>query len=320
VFGFNFLFTIMGRDKNRPVYIWFWATGIFYFMFTFLESYLWLIPWFRNDIVRELTMQWKSYGALVGSWNMLVYGTDIFLMEAISGEKKIAKSNLAYFMYLLGLVNLMFGWAHHIYIVPSQPWIRILAYGISMTELLILGKIIWNWKKSIQESLPNLHKLPFRFLYASDLWIFINLGLALLISIPAINLFSHGTHITVAHAMGSTIGINTMILMASIMFMLGSKIYYLEQYKRVITRGLILANISLLVFFLCLVMAGIIKGTMIVGEGASFQEAMQKAMPWLYVFAVSGVGIFSCFLMVIIPALQVFLKPAMVFIPGKVSV
>ena len=36
-------------------------------------------------------------------------------------------------------------------------------------------------------------------------------------SIPTINIYTHGTHVTVAHAMGTTIGIN-MILFARTLF------------------------------------------------------------------------------------------------------
>ncbi|MBK7605177.1 MAG: hypothetical protein IPI15_16690 [Saprospiraceae bacterium] len=46
-----------------------------------MESYLWIFPYFRNNIVNDMTLQWKSYGSMVGSWNMLIYGSSIFLME-----------------------------------------------------------------------------------------------------------------------------------------------------------------------------------------------------------------------------------------------
>jgi nitric oxide reductase subunit B len=39
--------------------------------------------------------------------------------------------------------------------------------------------------------------------------------LAIIISLPALNLITPGTHVTVGHAMGTTIGINGMILLNS---------------------------------------------------------------------------------------------------------
>ena len=100
-------------------------------------------------MVRELSVQWKAYGALVGSWNMLVYGTAIFVAVKVSGDETLAVSKMAFGLYFLGLTNLIFGWAHHIYLVPSAPWIRHLSYLVSMTELFVLGKIIWDWRASV---------------------------------------------------------------------------------------------------------------------------------------------------------------------------
>ena len=42
-FIINFIATI-GTFKNQPVYVWMWATGCFFFLFTFIESYLWVFP------------------------------------------------------------------------------------------------------------------------------------------------------------------------------------------------------------------------------------------------------------------------------------
>ncbi|HWY98894.1 MAG TPA: cbb3-type cytochrome c oxidase subunit I, partial [Bacteroidia bacterium] len=141
LFGFNYFKSIFKRAGQMPIYIWMWGTGIFFFLFTFLESYLWMFPYFRDNVVRDVTVQWKAYGALFGSWNMLVYGTAIFIMERISKNEAVAKSKLAFLMYALGLTNLLFGWAHHIYILPNAPWIRYIAYAVSMSEWMILAKI-----------------------------------------------------------------------------------------------------------------------------------------------------------------------------------
>ncbi len=306
LFGFNYFKTVFKKVGQWPVYLWMWGTGIFFFLFTFTESYLWVFPYFRDSVVRDVTVQWKSYGALVGSWNMLVYGTAIFVMERIKGDESVAKSKLSFLMYFLGLTNLLFGWAHHIYIVPTQPWIRYFAYFISMTELIILGKMIWNWKKSLSKAKKDFHILPYKFLVASDLWVFLNLALALVISIPAINVFSHGTHITVAHAMGSTIGINTMVLLASCFFLIGdiTKRQYSLRQMKIITSGYWIANVSLMIFWVSLILAGAEKGKMVVEDKLSFQEIMQNISPYLTVFTIAGIGLFIGLVLLIIPALK----------------
>ncbi len=326
LFGFNYFKTIAKKTGTWPVYLWMWGTGICFFLFTFSESYLWLFPYFRNNIVRDLTVQWKAAGALVGSWNMLVYGTALFVMEKIKGDKQMARSKLAFLMFFLGLANLMFGWAHHLYIVPTAPWIRYLSYAISMSELLIFAKLIWNWRKGLGSIRRGFYFLPYRFLIASDVWIFLNLTLALFISIPAVNVFTHGTHITVAHAMGSAIGINTMILLSSALLIIGEATGYSfsERQKKTINAGFWITNISLFFFCLFLILAGIEKGRLVIENKLSFQDIMLHINPWLISFAFAGLGLFTGLLLVTFhPLLAVahYLrkKPATVILENSIA-
>lgn len=291
-FTINFLGTLKPNFKTAPVYVWMWSTGILFFFITLSESYLWLFDFFRNNMIRDITIQWKALGSMVGSWNMLVYGTGIFLMEKISGNEKTSRSHLSFFFYFLGLTNLMFNWGHHTYIVPAAPWVKMVAYAISMTELLIFGFIIFQWKKTLTAPIKNYHDLTYRLLSYADIWIFLNLALAIIISVPAWNYFTHGTHITVAHAMGTTIGINTMILMASITFILKKEnAFAFQQNKKWISRGINITNISLLVFWSSLLASGVtkIKG---IQNNETFYSIMEKCHPFFQMFTYSGVIIF----------------------------
>lgn len=288
LFGINYFMTVRQDKKPWPVYYWMWGTGIVFFFITYMEAHLYLIPYFRDTMVREIMVQWKSYGALTGSWNMLAYGTALYVATRISGSDQYARSKMAFGLFFLGFFNLIFGWAHHTYIVPSETWIRTFAYFVSMTELFIFGKIIWDWRSSLSDWQKNRYCNAYRFLFAADIWVFINLGLALVISVPAFNLITHGTHITVAHAMGSTIGINTMILLASIFYVIREE---LPQNVHAdctpqIKFGFWMANVSLAVFFMALVLAGIGKGLY---DGESFQDMMLSIRPFLVVFTLSGV-------------------------------
>lgn len=303
LFAINFVLTINKNIKEWPIYLWMWSTGVLFFLITFGESYLWTLPFFRDNIIRDVTVQWKANGSMVGSWNMMVYGTAFYLMEQISGNKKTSNASITYFFYFLGLTNLMFNWGHHTYIVPAAPWIRNVSYIISMTELLILGNIILNWRKSVTEAKKNLHRIPFRFIAASDIWIFLNLTLAILMSIPAINKYTHGTHITVAHAMGSTIGINTMILFASLYYIFEMNEGDVKNRKTKI--GFWVVNVSLLIFWVTLIMSGIVKAIEN-DRGTAFQKMMLQLQPWFKSLNSAGLGIFVGVVLLSIPLLTKF--------------
>lgn len=302
IFAVNFFLAIKHLQGKWPAYIWMWATGIVFFFIAFSESNLWLIAAIRNDPIRDITVQWKAYGSLIGSWNMLVYGTGLYLMQRISGNANLAWSKSAFLLYFLGLANLLFGWAHHIYIVPINAWIQGIAYAVSMSEWIVFFRIIYFWQGTVSTARQHLWLSSFRFLLTADAWIFLNIFLALLISIPAINRYTHGTHITVAHAMGSTIGINTMILLASCYFIAHDTAGEPHEAspRRVELGGWLILNASLVLFLLMLLVAGVRKGALL-AQGVSFAGAMADVAPYLKTFAFTGLGIFLGLTLIVIP-------------------
>jgi nitric oxide reductase subunit B len=305
IFMFNFFKTIPLSFNQVPVYVWSWSTGLIFFFITMTEAHLWLLPYFNNNIVRDLTVQWKALGSMVGAWNMLVYGTSMFVMEAISGDKKINASKTAFFFYFLGLTNLMFNWGHHTYIVPSSPLVKEVAFIISMTELLILGKIIYNFRKSYIEAKSKYHHLPFRFLSFADGWIFLNLILAILISVPQINFYTHGTHITVAHAMGATIGINTLLLLGSVFFIIDEiDPNIINKLKKYFGSIIVFINISLFVFWITLIASGIAK-SIDMQQHNFFAVMMDHLQPYFKVFAASGIALMLGLLMILVPVFRI---------------
>ncbi|MCH7784791.1 MAG: cbb3-type cytochrome c oxidase subunit I [Bacteroidetes bacterium] len=309
LFGVNYFKTVVKKVTNWPIYYWMWGTGIVFMIYHLCEAHFWLFPYFREHFIKDISIQWKSYGSFVGSWNMLVYGTAVYVMSKIKGDINFAQGKIVFFFYFLGLTNLMFGWAHHTYIIPTQPWIRYVAYGISMTEWIVLAYIIYSWKKSLSKENKQQYPMAYKFLVAADFWVLLNLIVALFISIPAINFFTHGTHITVAHSMGTTIGINTTILLASVLFIV-SKInsrYNTNQF--LIKKGYLLFNVSLFLFWCSLLVAGIKKSHwMYFTEEVLFSE-MQNSLYYIYIaFFVFGIGIATSIVMLSIPLLKALFR------------
>ncbi len=310
LFGIHYA-KIASKIRNWPVYNYMWATGIVLMLYHLGEACLWMHREVGGDFIKSLTIQWKAGGSFVGAWNMLVYGTAIYLMSRI-GAGSAGRNRTAFFFYFLGLSNLMFGWAHHIYIVPSAPWIRVVSYGISMTEWIILFHMIYQWRKGLTSE-QRLGEMPATILAVTDFWIFLNLLLALLFSIPAINYFTHGTHITVAHSMGTTIGINTTILLASLAYIAKGLDPALNWTG--IRRGFRIFNFSLMFFWICLLAAGLRKSLwMYAGDGSTF-KSMQDGQHFIYMgFLLFGIGILAGLSMMALPMLATFLRT---FATGK---
>lgn len=304
--AWNYFKTARKSPLKWPVYKWMWMTGLIFMSYHLTESNLWIIPYFREQFILDFTIQWKSYGSFVGSWNMLVYGTAIYLMSKIKGNTEMAYSKTAFFFYLLGFTNLVLGWAHHIYPVPGAAWIRGVAYTISMTEWIILIHMIYVWAKKSEQHERDRHPIAFKLLILTDVWVFVNVLIALLISIPAINLFTHGTHITVAHSMGTTIGINTTILMASLFYALKQWCQFdWQPYQLKIKSGLIIFNSSLVVFLTALIIAGYYKGLWQKGlTEYSFNQHFEALTPVYFLFLIAGLGIFTGLSFIILPLVK----------------
>jgi len=304
VFIINFIKSL-GSFRRQPVYVWMWLTGLVFFLFTFAESYLWIFPYFRNHVVNDMTIQWKSYGSMVGSWNMLIYGSSIFLMEKISGNKKYSHAPIAFILYFTGLFNLMFNWGHHIYTLPTYPFIKHISYAVSMTELFILGRIIWKWRSSVTEARKKFHFIAYRFLMAADIWIFLSLLLAIIMSVPAVNVYTHGTFITVAHTMGATIGINSFLLLAvafDILHKTGTPFTFNATW---FNRSYWLANISLFIFWASLIAAGIVKAKwqMAVNK-VPFSAMMLQLKPFFIEFFIAGFALLLSLCIIVYPLLK----------------
>jgi nitric oxide reductase subunit B len=185
-----------------------------------------------------------------------------------------------------------------------------------MTELLILANIIYSFRKTYLKINPHKHFLSFRILTYAEVWILLNLVLSITISVPAINYYTHGTHITVAHAMGATIGINTLLLLAS-MVLIGEEITkdgYL--FTKAFNRSFIFFNAALLVFWICLVGMGLCK-IAAQQQKNGFYEIMDKLLPYFKVFSISGILVVVGLVLVLIPLLKVFLSQ---LFPQKESV
>ncbi len=305
LFIINFVKSI-GSFKKQPVYVWMWLTGLVFFLFTFIESYLWILPYFSNNVVNDMTIQWKSYGSMVGSWNMLIYGSSIFLMEKISGNKKYSQAPISFLLYFTGLFNLMFNWGHHIYTLPTYPIVKHIGYAVSMTELFILARIIWQWKSSVSTARKHYHHMAYRFIMAADIWIFLTLALAIAMSIPAINVYTHGTHITVAHTMGATIGINSFLLLAIAFDILDNTCLPVSAKNiKWLNRGYLTANISLFIFWVSLIAAGILKARWQMSAAKiPFSSMMLMLRPYFIIFFISGFTMATGFFLIVYPLLK----------------
>lgn len=179
-----------------------------------------------------------------------------------------------------------------LYSKPYDAMESYVAYSISMTEWIILLRIIYLWKKDMSKARKKRFSVSYKLMMLSDFWIILNLFLALLISIPAVNLFTHGTHITVAHSMGTIIGINTLILLSSISFILEDFKQLTNRCKKNISIGLKIFNISFIGFWIVLIIMGIKRSHWLyISDSISFSRFQESSHSLYIIFGIFGIGL-----------------------------
>jgi len=208
LFAWNYFSLVGCALRDRPAYIYMWSVAMVLFVVSFSEGHLYLIGWVSQQPAWDTAIQWKSNGALVGSFNLLAYGSLMYASGRIRGDDSYAYSRTAFALLFVGLLNTFTNYGHHTFHLPQSAWIHWISFVVSMLETIILARVFLDLlalRRSTSEGLPL--GVADWFFRSAALWMFILLALALTISIPPINALIHGTHVVVAHSMGSMLGI-----------------------------------------------------------------------------------------------------------------
>jgi nitric oxide reductase subunit B len=221
-FAFNFFRRVRRGFWQQPVYVYFWATGIPFFVYTFVEGHAWLLPSVQEQPLRDLQLHWKSCGTLVGSFNFLVYGALIYAGERLTGNRTYAQSPTAFWLFGVGCLNSFTNYVHHTYHVPQNHAVKWVAFVVSMLEIIILMKVVIDIRAMFSARNRSPTYCAARgFFGSARCWTGAMLAVALVISVPNLNSLIHGTHVVTGHVMGTEIGIDTMVLFGAVTFLIG---------------------------------------------------------------------------------------------------
>jgi predicted amidohydrolase len=139
----------------------------------------------------------------------------------LAGNDRYAHSRLAFFLFFIGVFNSFTNFGHHTYHLPQSHLIKWISCIASLCEAVIVVKLLLDIVKNTREKASDLPAVHF-LLKAGTLWSFLTVGSAVIISVPPINTLIHGTHFVMSHAMGSMIGIDSVVLWATLALGLGA--------------------------------------------------------------------------------------------------
>lgn len=311
LFAYTFFSKVRRGFWARPVYVYMWSAGIALFLYTFAEGHAYLLPWVRNQPVADLQIQWKSCGTLVAAFNQMVYGSLIWITERMTGDKRAGQSRMAFALLGVGLLNSFTNYVHHTYHLPQSHMLKWVAFVVSMLEILILVGVYKEVARHLRRGPRSTldFATSVRFIELSKCWNLCLLSVAILISVPPLNALIHGTHVVMAHAMGSELAIDSYILFAVITFLFTdifpkrevAEAHINNNGARTTIAGL---NASLVVLFSWLMLGGLTTGvTRYLGLP---KPAFMSAFP--YVFAVAGFSFAFFLLRLLLSWVPLYLK------------
>ena len=266
------------------------------------EAHAYLLEYVSLRPLRDLAIQWKSAGAQVGSFNLLAYGSLMFVGSALQGSESYAHSRTAFAFFTVGLLNTFCNYGHHTYHLPQSVWIHWVSFIVSMLELLILAKVFLDLGKLLKERTGSTsHPVIEGFMRSATLWTFLMLSLSIVIAVPPLNVMLHGTHAISAHVMGSMVGIDSMILWAAMGYLVSQVVGadHVSLQKPSIRKAVRLTNVFLFAFILVYLLRGASAGwSRYAGAAASDYSEWVALFPTLMM--VFGAGLMVSVLWVLL--------------------
>ena len=224
----------------------------------------------------------------------MVYGTLLFVGERMTNDRRAGQSRAAFTLFGIGLLNSFTNSAHHTYHLPQDALIKWIAFVVSMLELIILWSLLADIVRKVGTRRPHYRQFSAStHLFAlSKHWNAFLLPVALLISIPPLNALIHGTHVVMAHAMGSELAIDSYILLGAFAWLFARSFPKREAVRDVINGPRVRHYIGWLNRTLMVLIASLL----IRGLGVGVTRYLGHPEPeWLgvfpAVFVISGVAV-----------------------------
>lgn len=205
--GLGFSQVVGSRQRlaaRSPEGTWLLGLGFGLLGVGLLESYLWMLPAVGAHFVRDLTVQWHGIDAFIAGLNVCLYGASMFLMDKTA--RQLRKSTLL----LVATLSLLFTFGHHHYASPQPAFLKVFAFVASMLAISSFVRHSRAYLASVSKTGADDNGVV-GLMRSVQLWTIVSLLSGILYAIPQLNVYLHGTHLVLIHAMGSMIGISLII-------------------------------------------------------------------------------------------------------------
>jgi len=187
--------------------------------------------WFDNQTLDSFFRWWVVHLWVEGVWELIMGGILAFLLIKLTGVDREVIEKWLYVIIGLTFISGILGTGHHyFYIGAPKYWLMIGGIFSALEPLAFLGMALFaiNMYRKAGREHPN--KLALYWTLGTAITSFVGAGLlGFAHTLPAVNLYTHGTLVTAMHGHLAFWGAYAMLILAMISYimplMTGRKIY-----------------------------------------------------------------------------------------------
>ncbi len=242
------------------------------------------IIWFDNQTMDSFFRWWVVHLWVEGVWELIMGGILAFLLIKITGVDREVIEKWLYVIVGLTFISGILGTGHHYYYIGvGMIWLIVGGIFSAMEPLAFLGMALFAIAMYRKGEKKHPNKIALSWTLGTAIVSFVGAGLlGLAHTLPAVNMYTHGTQLTAAHGHLSFYGAYVMIVFTVVSYAMpilrGRPHGNCKKAQKVELSSFWMMNIGMMGLTLALSAAGIVQimdsrvGTELLGFMASAES------------------------------------------------
>lgn len=284
--GVPLVLTLLQRKvQHLYVSVWYMGCALFWFPVLFLVAN---IPGLHDGVQQATMNWWFGHNVLGLFYTPLALASIYYFLPKVIG-RPVQSYNLS----LLGFWGLAFFYGqvggHHLIGGPVPGWLITLSIVQSMMMILPVAAFTVNQYQTLKGHLGALRWSPtLRFVGVGGLMYTASSIQGSFEALRSVNVVTHFTHYTVAHAHLGLYGFVTFVFFGAIYFIVPRITGREWPFPRLITAHFWLSAIGISIYFVALSVGGWLQGLAMLDAARPFMESVTLTLPYLQTRSVGG--------------------------------
>ncbi len=284
--GLPLVFTLINRKVSHLyVSVWYMACALFWLPVLFLVA---KFPGVHVGVEQATMNWWFGHNVLGLFYTPLALASVYYFLPKVIG-RPIQSYNLS----LLGFWGLAFFYGqvggHHLIGGPVPSWMITLSIVQSMMMIIPVAAFTVNQFQTLQGHLSAFRFSPtLRFIGVGGLMYTASSVQGSLEALRSVNVVTHFTHYTVAHAHLGLYGFVSMVFFGSMYFVMPRITAREWPFPSLISAHFWLVSVGIAVYFTSLTIGGWLQGQMMLDAAKPFMDSVAVTLPYLKGRSIGG--------------------------------